>query len=70
MAIPKLRHIPGWERTFLLALQNGLTEQVSAAHAGVGLKIIKRALEKDERFKQRYEETMASRRDRPAIGLF
>lgn len=70
MALPKLRHIPGWERPFLSALQNGHTELVSANCAGVSLKIIKQRAEKDPAFKQKYDEVLNNRRGRPVTSLF
>lgn len=70
MALPKLRQIPGWERTFLQAISNGYSEKTAANAAGISTVDVKRRMEKDPKFKSRYEETFAARKPRPAGGLF
>lgn len=69
-ALKNCRHVPGWERTFLQAIKNGYTEKTAANAAGIGTSDVKHRMEKDSAFKKRYEDTYATRRVRPAGGLF
>lgn len=70
MAVPQVRRVPGWERTFLQGIRNGYTEKTAANAAGIGSAAIRRQTENDPEFKRRYEEAWANRRERPAGGIF
>jgi hypothetical protein len=62
------RYVPGWERTFLQALENGYSERTAASAAGIGTGNIKDRCDKDPVFKERYEFALANKRPRPIGG--
>ena len=65
-ALDGCRHVPGWERTFLTALENGYTERTAMHAAGVGVANVKSRAEKDQVFKERLEAARASPRRNPS----
>ncbi len=60
------RHVPGWERTFLTALENGYTERTAMSAAGIGAGNVRDRAAKDEIFKERYEAAKTSPRRNPS----
>lgn len=58
-ALSGCRHVPGWAKTFLTALENGYTERTAANAAGVGLGNIKDLCIKDKQFKEDRENALA-----------
>lgn len=63
-ALKGCRHVPGWAKTFITALENGYTERTAANAAGVGLGNIRDLCNKDPEFKARYEHAVASGQNR------
>ena len=71
-ALSKCRHVPGWERTFFSALEQGYSERTAATTAGVGAGNIKSQCEKYPAFKAKYEAALVSSKQRkpPMGGLY
>jgi hypothetical protein len=65
-----MKHVPGWEKTFLTAIKNGYNERTAANMAGVGTGDILHRSGKSPEFKARYDEAHANRRQRPRGGPF
>lgn len=64
-ALQGCRLVPGWAKTFLLAIENGYSERTAANAAGVGLGNIKDLATKDAGFKADYENALAVGQSRP-----
>ena len=67
---PRVKHIPGWEKGFLMAIRNGYNEKTAANTAGVGTGDVQLRLKQSPEFKKRYEEATANRKPRPTGGIF
>ena len=65
-ALDGCRHVPGWERSFLTALENGYTERMAMNASGIGMANVKNRCERDAVFKERYEAAKASPRRNPS----
>ena len=65
------RHVPGWERAFISALELGNSEITSMHRAGIGAGNVRDRAAKDSVFKERYEHAKAAGalRGRPVGGL-
>lgn len=59
-ALKGCRRVPGWEKPFLSALEQGKTENTAMHLVGIGLGQIKAQVEKDPVFKERYEHAKAA----------
>lgn len=68
-ALSSCRHVPGWERMFLEAIEHGYSEKNAAGRCGIGTNAVHERLDKDEIFKRKYEETIGKRKNRPAGGF-
>lgn len=64
------RHVPGWERAFLTALESGYPERTAMSSAGIGKANVANRAAKDEVFKERYEAAKAVGSTRKAGSIF
>lgn len=69
-ALDGCRHVPGWERAFLTALESGYPERSAMASAGIGQANVNNRAAKDEVFKERYEAAKALGANRKAGSIF
>ena len=69
-ALAGCRHVPGWEKNFLAALERGQPEKTAMHAAGIGLGNVRNRAAKDEVFKERYEAAKAVGASRKAGSVF
>ncbi len=69
-AMKGCRHVPGWERSFLTNLEQGISERTSMHRVGIGAGTVRDHCNRDSVFKERYEFSKAkgSSRVRPVGG--
>jgi hypothetical protein len=68
--LTKYRHVPTWEKAFLMAIRQGYNEKTAANTAGVGTAMVQERAARDSEFKKNYDDAIAGQKVRPSGGMF